>query len=461
VSLKGAYVVRGNAVEANCDDGASVPHAAALQGCIDKANADGGGTVLVAAGTYSTGTWPIDLKSNVTLMGQGHLGARLAPSGVGMIIGPVGDNTAIVGLTFDQSNLVNSFGNNGAIRFPSGAHANVRIESNLFTATGVSFSTGGVLSPAGANSFQRITIRDNVFQYTGTSTAHFHGIMIGASAGNGPVEFIRIENNDFSSNVGGDDINVFSPGAALAPARGVVISGNSMRHSSSAGGIHLFSVLDAQVSGNSIQGDFFTTAGAVTVEGSMTLPCGATVTGNHFRGTRALIGSECKANTVLSGNTDDGQTTGWGPPAGMGKVGVAVRAYRGGNQTFTAGTETVLVYNNEDADYGGNFDPATGTFTALVAGLYKIRACARFSTANFAAGDTADITLVSGSIAFAFQRTPAGGSTSFTSCVEDTIALGGGQAVQATVNASGTANSRTVSGTGKYSSFFSARKISD
>ncbi len=459
-SLKGVYVVANTPLTATCDDGLPLAHGDALQACIDKANADGGGTVLVGAGVYNNGAWPLNLKSNVTLTGQGHLGAKLAPANVNQIIGNVGDNTVIADLTFDQSGITPTFPN-GAIAFSSiGPHSNIRIENNLFTANSIA-SSYGIVSFVAGNSFQRITIRGNVFQYSGVaSNSVFSSIYFGAGSGTGSMDFVRIENNDISVAAAGGaanqvQISLFQSPFAPAPSRGIVINGNSIR-STGPQGINVGGAFDAQISGNSVETNTEPSAYTIRVRQVGSLSCGATVTGNRVRGSKILVEPQCSANTVLSGNTDNGS------PAGMGKVGVAVRAYRGGNQTFTAGTESVLVYNNEEVDYGANFDPATGLFTAPIAGLYKIRACARINATNFAVGDTADVSLYSGTAAFALQRTVfGGGSTSFTTCAEDAVALASGAVVKATVFASGTANTRTVSGLGKYSSFFTARKISD
>jgi len=96
------FVVRTGGTDGYCDDVVSSgKHADAIQACIDKANAAGGGTVLLLAGTYSTGTWPLTLKSNVTLAGVGHRGAKLSPATTADIIGTVQDNTTIRDLAFD------------------------------------------------------------------------------------------------------------------------------------------------------------------------------------------------------------------------------------------------------------------------------------------------------------------------------------------------------------------------
>jgi hypothetical protein len=445
-------VVRAGAQAASCDDGLQLPHADALQACVDLANAHGGGTVLVGSGIYSTGTWPITLRSNVTLLGQGHLGAKLAPFGSGPIIGTVGDNTAIVALTFDQTNALE-----GAIRFaPLAAdHSNVRIENNLFTAmlTSGSLPASGIYSVVGSNSFQRIAIRGNVFQYSGGTNSSFSAVYLGATNGNGAMADIRVENNDISvvgSLIGPTPISIFSSPTSLQPARGVVVSGNSLRNNGGFG-VALQGVFDAQVTGNSLEA----TASALSLQPAGGLACGAMVTGNRFRSSKATIASVCAGNSVLTHNTDDGAL------AGMGRTSVAIRAYRNGNQTFTAGTDTVLLYNAEDTDYGGNFDTSTGSFTAPFSGLYEIRACARFSATNFAPGDTAHITLDSGGDGLALQRVVSGGTSSFQGCVADLVVLTSGAVVRAVVDASGAATTRTVSGTGRYSSFFSVERVSD
>jgi hypothetical protein len=462
-ALKGVYFVSlagDGTQQASCDGASVVPHADALQACINKANADGGGTVLVGAGTYSTGTWPLTLKSNVTLMGQGHLGAKLAPPpGSTQIIGTVENNTAIVGLTLDQTNASQS-----AIGL-TGSHTNVRIEDNLFTfnSTGSGSRDGIDADPAAA--LQRITIRGNAFTYNGGTGIAFYPVNLRFQSGT-IADTIRVENNDFSivqlPTTGAPVIRLeWQYTGTPIPARGVVVSGNSIRGNVQYG-IQLWGAYDAQVTGNTVEAGTY----PVVVYQYSLASCGATVTGNRFSGSQATwVDANCKANTLLAGNTSNLAVTLVGgsfvTAAGMGKAAVAVRAYRSGSQNFTAGTDTALLYNTEDVDNGSNFDPATGTFTAPLAGVYDIRACARVNSTNFTAGDTADITLKTAGSNFSLNRSVSGGSSSFTVCTNDLVVLASGATVQAFVNASGAATTRTVSGTGKYSSYFSAQRVSD
>src|SRR5579862_8844491 len=194
-TTQGVYVVAldtsGNAY---CD-GVShgTDHGAALQACMTNANADGGGSVLVRAGTYSTGTWPLTVPSNVTLLGDGHLGAILKPTST-QIISTVGNNVSIVGLTFDLTNV-----SEGAVRFNSGFGAggtNVRIESNQFLMVNTSaiVASSGIYSPASPLSFNRVAIRANAFVVSGSSGTAEYPIILQTT--NGSIDYVRIENND-------------------------------------------------------------------------------------------------------------------------------------------------------------------------------------------------------------------------------------------------------------------------
>lgn len=128
-TTQAVYVVTQNGNDAFCDStNYAGNHGAAIQACIDKASTDGGGRVMVRAGTYSTGTWPLALKSNVTLSGEGQRAAKFAPTAA-QIIGTMQDRSAVEGISFDLTSV-----SEGAVRLSAsaGAHANLRFENNSF-----------------------------------------------------------------------------------------------------------------------------------------------------------------------------------------------------------------------------------------------------------------------------------------------------------------------------------------
>jgi hypothetical protein len=128
---QGVHLVSANAGDGVCD-GTVYPgdHAAAIQACVDRAGVEGGGVVLVRAGTYSTGAWALTLKRKVTLEGEGELATTLAPATSVDIIAALEDDAAVVNLSFDLAHLG---ADKSALRFgPGAAHDNVRIEGNIF-----------------------------------------------------------------------------------------------------------------------------------------------------------------------------------------------------------------------------------------------------------------------------------------------------------------------------------------
>ena len=128
---QGVHLVTASDADGVCDGSVySGDHAAAIQACVDHASAEGGGVVLLRAGTYSTGRWGLTVKRNVTLQSEGELPATLAPATSVDVIRAVEDDAAVVNLTFDLANLR---ADKSALRFGAGAaHNNVRIEGNTF-----------------------------------------------------------------------------------------------------------------------------------------------------------------------------------------------------------------------------------------------------------------------------------------------------------------------------------------
>jgi hypothetical protein len=446
-----AFVVNlGAGAGASCDGVAFTDHASALQACIDNANASGGGTVTVKAGTYASGTWPLAVKSHVTLSGEGPASVTFAPT-ASQIIGSVADNSTIRGLVFDLTNV-----SQGAIRFGAlaGPHNNVRIEDNLFRSVQVTAGTYyGIYSVTGANAFASIFIRGNSAQISGSTFSVFNPVSLQVTSGSGTIENVRVESNDFflNSAMQGAFVTLNAASSTFASS-GIVVSGNTMRSlaSSIPTGISVTGGYDVQVTGNAIAA---LTNTVLLAPGAAT-NCSATITGNMMKFGATSLGT-CAANSVVAANSNNQSG------ARVGKASVAVRAYRSGSQNFTAGTAATLLFNVEDADNGANFDVTTGTFTAPAAGLYRARACARISTTNFASGDTADVALNVGGATWAFGRIGATGGTQFTSCVDDLVVMAKGATLQATVNASGTANTRSVSGSGRYSTYLNIQQISD
>lgn len=128
---QGVHLVSANGGDGLCD-GSVYPgdHAAAIQACVDYASAEGGGLVLVQAGTYSTGRWALTVKRKVTLQSEGEPAATLAPATSVDVIAALEDDAAVVNLTFDLAHLA---ADKSALRLgPGAAHANVRIEGNTF-----------------------------------------------------------------------------------------------------------------------------------------------------------------------------------------------------------------------------------------------------------------------------------------------------------------------------------------
>jgi hypothetical protein len=87
---------------------------------------DGGGLVLVRAGTYSTGAFPLTLKSRVTQRGQAFA-AKLAPSGTREIIA-----TRTTRRSKAWCSTPRTSHRKAGAPFNAAVHNNVRIENNSF-----------------------------------------------------------------------------------------------------------------------------------------------------------------------------------------------------------------------------------------------------------------------------------------------------------------------------------------
>jgi hypothetical protein len=281
-------------------------------------------------------------------------------------------------------------------------------------------------------------------------------VYFSVTTGGGTLDSVRIENNDFLlTSSGWGSAVILLADAATTPSRGLVINGNTMRSSVGpwAYGALLSGTLDAQVTGNTI----YATGSPVSLLPGAATSCGVTITANSFRGGYVpSVTGICKANSVVVGNTASK------PDLNIGKSPILVRVYRNGNQSFIAGTDTVLVYNAKDVDNGTNFDTGTGTFVAPVSGVYRARACVRFAMSSYAAGDTADVSLrVNGTTNSTTSRIVSGGNTALTNCADDLVVLASGNTLQVVVNASGAATTRQIIALQKSFTYFTIERVSD
>lgn len=83
----------------------------------------------------------------------------------------------------------------------------------------------------------------------------------------------------------------------------------------------------------------------------------------------------------------------------------AFRADTSNTAQWTTGWQTVT-FGSEEYDYGSNFAPATGVFTAPTAGLYQFNGTVGFASAAWAAGNR---------LSCALWVTPSGGALTFKS----------------------------------------------
>jgi hypothetical protein len=442
--VQGVYVVTSEGSDGYCDAVLFAGNeGAAIQSCIDRANADGGGLVLVRGGLYTTGTWPLNMKSNVTLRGDGYSGATFSPAAA-QVFASVADDSTIENLTFGVATLTE-----GVIRLgaPNSGRYRIRVENNRFVQVdGNSVIRYGVYLNSGTNTFHDIVIRNNNF--LSSSPGSFNPVDL-----DGSIWQVRVEDNTMDLS-GGGNIRLWNSSATLA--HGIVVSGNMMKRASESGwGIIVGGAKDAQVRGNSII-NYFTPLSITGLSG-----CGASVTGNLFGAQEPSVHANCAAQTVFAGNSGNNLDGPGGTK--VGKAGVLVRAHRNGTQTFTPGTGTAIVFNTEAVDYGSNYSVATGTFTAPVAGYYHVHACARVQVTNFAATDILNLSIqVSGAaVEAALNRSGTTGSgDSFTSCVDDIVSLTSGGTFQVRADATGS-GTRTIVGTNVYSTFLHVRQISD
>ncbi len=447
-TTQGVYVVALDASSNAYCDGVSyaTDHGAALQACINNANADGGGTVLVRAGTYSTGSWPLIAASNVTIMGDGHLGAILKPT-AGQIIGNVGNNVSIIGLTFDGTHVTE-----GAIRFNAGfgsGGSNVRIESNQFLLANTSaVGTSGIYSYRTSTAFDRVAIRGNAFVFS--AGAGVGATPIDLESSSAAINYVRIENNDMSFSTPPHSPSypiVVSSSAGTNVCLGLVINGNTVRSTTPFSGVDILlsGVADVSMSGNVLQ-----TGGLQMLTGGGSTPCLGTVIGNVSRGT--FQSASCSIQSA--GNSLTSSTLPGGVPN------VLVHAYRSGTQTFTVGTGTTVKFNVVDVDTGGNYNGSTGVFTAPVGGVYRVNACMRLSTSGFAAGDSSIASIYTSTL-YSLHYVTSGGSNSFSNCVSDLVNVASGDPISINMDATGATTSRSISGTGRYSTYLAIERVSD
>jgi hypothetical protein len=449
-TTQGVYVVALDASSNAYCDGVSyaTDHGAALQACINNANADGGGTVLVRAGTYSTGTWPLTAASNVTILGDGHLGAILKPTAA-QIIGNVGNNVSILGLTFDGTNV-----SEGTLRFDAGFGAggsNVRIENNQFLLTNTTASSfSGIYSYLTSTAFSRVAIRANSFVISGGAFENEAPISLRSSAAT--INYVRIENNDMLFTTTPHTPISYAiyveDGTGTYSSQGLVINGNTVRSSTALSGVDVFL---AGIHSFSLNGNLFQTGSLVASAGTSN-PCAGVLMGNVLA--RAPSISSCSVQSA--GNSLISSSLAGGVPT------VALHAYRSGSQTFTAGSGTTVKFNNVDVDSGGNYSTSTGVFTAPVGGLYRVNACLRVLTTNFTAGTDSSITNIYTTAApYSVHYVTAGGAGTFSNCISDLVSVATGDPIQIVTDATGSATTRTISGTGRYSTYLSIERVAD
>jgi hypothetical protein len=467
LAAQAIYVVRAVGNDGYCDDVFYLgKHAEALQACIDRANTNGGGTVLLLGGSYSSGTWPLTLKSHVTLAGAGSRAAKLSPTGPTDIIGTVQDNTVIRNLAFDTSKLATG---GAAIRFGSAAvaHADVKIEGNSIT-----FATEdrgplpreiklyGVM--ASGTTLDRIGLRNNLYQVTLINNGSKHWpFFLQSTSTTAGMNDIRVEDNDVTFISLAESHAYSFNAAASVLSRGIVVSGNSLRSNGDGNmfdGVELRGNFEAQISGNHLRSSASSIYATPTSGGA----CNLTITGNTLYGGYSQLHGACATGAVMTGNSNNRVIPESTAP-GSGKAAVLVRAWRYGSVDLTAGTKTPLPFNRVDLDNGANYDVSTNEFTAPLSGVYRVRACARLSPTGFEAGDTADISIDVDGVTWAFNRASSDGGQGdgFHSCAEDLLTLTTGATVRINVEASGAGNGKTVVGVGRYSTFVNVERVSD
>jgi hypothetical protein len=450
----GVYVVTAQGVDGYCNATLFANnHIGAIQSCIDQASADGGGVVLLRAGVYSTGSWGfLHVKTGVTLKGDGHGAAQLKPNSGFNIINAVDDNSAVEDLYFDTTNV------NGAIQLGSGtSKTRIRIDDNTFNVVANNSNLRQGIYALTAPSISDVMIRRNVFTSTFLPLAFEAVYLQIANGAAGPFKNVRVEDNIISLASSTDrPIFLVGTGNPFNTDGSVAVSGNVLTTASfpSLQAINLTGIR-AQVTNNSVTG--WSTPLEVSPVGGTTA-CGVLVSGNNFDHAPSI---DAPCPSVVVGNSTNGSQN-IANGAGIGRAGVLVRAHLGATQNFTPGAGAQIVFGAEDLDYGSNFNPATGTFTAPATGRYRVHACARFNTTNFGPTDTADLKIVSGTSGTQTLNkvAPGGSSSSFTSCVDDIVFANSTETLQVWVDATGT-GTRSINGTGVYSTFVNIEQVSD
>jgi hypothetical protein len=435
------YVVNASGSDGYCDGVLYAgDHATAIQTCIDNAFNNGGGTVLVTPGTYNTygaaPYWTVDLKANVALRGQDR-GVIFSPSASLTIVGIVGSRASISGISFA---LVP--GSTIGVTFKV-ATEHVTIERNLFDATtGSPGSYSGIIGNVSGLAYNHLSILRNTFNQNAFASVSLAAIMLTTGGGwSFRVEgnHVLIRNISSSPFLRVDGFMIKS-----------VVTGNHFDTygGSLTDGIRIANPTDVVISNNLIRANnpvVFTGTGL----------CTAHFIGNTMSG-KPDVGP---CETASFGNNENGVVGTIG--ASPGRPAVLVRAHRSGNQTFTGGGDTQLIYNAETTDFGNNYDTSTGLFTAPRAGKYRVRACARFDGTNWVLGNVARMEMyrsgIGTAVAVNFVIAGPGG---FSDCVDDIVSMGTGDTLSVYAGGTGIANTRTISGTGTYSTYLNIEQLS-
>jgi len=166
------YIVTLSGGTAYCNGAAGTDHSTAINDCIDAADADGGGEVLIRSGTYTTGLFNLALENGVGIRGvAGSTGAtatRIKPATKPTsFVFNIESNTYVEGLIFDATDW--AVGATSILNAAVGDLSNVRIENNEFYNGGtVNISRAFYISDSTAGrTKERIIFRNNTINYSG------------------------------------------------------------------------------------------------------------------------------------------------------------------------------------------------------------------------------------------------------------------------------------------------------